>query len=105
MNHAVVHFTRIVMSQLATLEELQKFALHITVVYVCVYVCIYFVAEKKQIPFYTSNYFLHLLSLLYFLFAPKVRDHKVKDGKFRLSLKGLKAQKKKRPPDSAGKMQ
>ncbi|KTF88472.1 hypothetical protein cypCar_00035297 [Cyprinus carpio] len=31
----------------------------------------------------------------------KVRDHKVKDGKFRLSLKGLKAQKKKRPPDSA----
>uniref|UniRef100_A0A8C1XK82 Myosin light chain kinase family, member 4a n=2 Tax=Cyprinus carpio TaxID=7962 RepID=A0A8C1XK82_CYPCA len=31
----------------------------------------------------------------------QVRDHKVKDGKFRLSLKGLKAQKKKRPPDSA----
>ncbi|XP_052466663.1 myosin light chain kinase 3-like [Carassius gibelio] len=29
----------------------------------------------------------------------KLRDHKVKDGKFHLSLKGLKAQKKK-PPDS-----
>uniref|UniRef100_A0A8C1XJN2 Myosin light chain kinase family, member 4a n=1 Tax=Cyprinus carpio TaxID=7962 RepID=A0A8C1XJN2_CYPCA len=33
--------------------------------------------------------------------SEQVRDHKVKDGKFRLSLKGLKAQKKKRPPDSA----
>ncbi|XP_016319958.1 myosin light chain kinase 2, skeletal/cardiac muscle isoform X1 [Sinocyclocheilus anshuiensis] len=31
----------------------------------------------------------------------KLRDHKVKDVKFRLSLKGLKAQKKKKPPDSA----
>ncbi|XP_026062854.1 myosin light chain kinase 3 isoform X1 [Carassius auratus] len=31
----------------------------------------------------------------------KLRDHKVKEGKFRLSLKGLKAQKKKKPPDSA----
>ncbi|XP_042625090.1 myosin light chain kinase 2, skeletal/cardiac muscle-like [Cyprinus carpio] len=30
----------------------------------------------------------------------KLRDHKVKDGKFRLSLKGLKAQAKKKPPDS-----
>ncbi|XP_016103098.1 myosin light chain kinase 2, skeletal/cardiac muscle-like [Sinocyclocheilus grahami] len=30
----------------------------------------------------------------------KLRDHKVKDKKFRLSLKGLKAQKKKKPPDS-----
>ncbi|KAK2901450.1 hypothetical protein Q8A67_009565 [Cirrhinus molitorella] len=30
----------------------------------------------------------------------KLKDPKVKDGKFRLSLKGLKAQKKKKPPDS-----
>ncbi|XP_073705373.1 uncharacterized protein mylk4a isoform X2 [Garra rufa] len=30
----------------------------------------------------------------------QLKDPKVKDGKFRLSLKGLKAQKKKKPPDS-----
>ncbi|XP_051557106.1 myosin light chain kinase 2, skeletal/cardiac muscle-like isoform X2 [Myxocyprinus asiaticus] len=31
----------------------------------------------------------------------KLNDHKSKDGKFHLSIKGLKAQKKKKPPDSA----
>ncbi|XP_058655413.1 myosin light chain kinase 3 isoform X3 [Onychostoma macrolepis] len=33
--------------------------------------------------------------------SEQLRDHKVKDGKFHVSFKGLKAQKKKKPPDSA----
>ncbi|XP_051984195.1 myosin light chain kinase 2, skeletal/cardiac muscle-like [Xyrauchen texanus] len=32
--------------------------------------------------------------------TPKLKDHKGKDGKIHLSIKGLKVQKKKKPPDS-----
>lgn len=50
--------------------------------------------------------FLTLFSSSVFLIQTlKLKDHKLKDGKEkgRLSFKGLKAQKKKKPPDTTGR--
>jgi len=82
-----MHFTQIISDP----EELHKFGTH------------YHFVDEKNKYFCTLNLFSHLISLQYFHFAPKQKDHKGKDGKFHLSFKGLKAQKKKKPPDSTGK--